>query len=83
MALLIFFTFPLLLHYSAYPSFVHMHTKVSEISKRSSQKWKLLSADERAIWDEKAEKDKERYNQEKERYTGPWQVPWKRAKKVS
>lgn len=54
---------------------------VSEISKRSSQKWKLLSAEERAIWDEKAEKDKERYNQEKERYTGPWQVPWKRAKK--
>lgn len=33
------------------------------------------------IWEEKARTDKERYNIEKEKYTGPWQVPFKRAKK--
>ncbi len=33
------------------------------------------------MWEEKARLDKERYNLEKERYTGPWQVPYKRAKK--
>jgi high mobility group protein B1 len=54
---------------------------VGEISKRSSEMWKSLSAEERAIWDAKAEEDKERYKLEKEKYTGPWQVPWKRAKK--
>lgn len=54
---------------------------VGEISKRSSEKWKTLPKDERAFWDKKAEEDKERYNQEKEKYTGPWQIPWKRVKK--
>ncbi len=58
-------------------------TQVGEISKRSSEKWKSLSQEERAVWDAKAEEDKERYNREKDKYTGPWQVPWKRAKKVS
>lgn len=57
--------------------------KVGAISKRSSEKWKSLPPEERAIWDAKAEADKKRYNLEKEKYTGPWQVPWKRAKKVS
>ena len=33
------------------------------------------------MWEEKAKADKERYNIEKEKYTGPWQVPFKRAKK--
>lgn len=54
---------------------------VGEISKRSSEKWKNLSPEDRAIWDAKAEADKERYNLEKEKYTGPWQVPWIRTKK--
>jgi len=54
---------------------------VGEISKKSSEKWRNLPKEERAIWDAKAEEDKERYNREKEKYTGPWQVPWKRAKK--
>lgn len=42
---------------------------------------KTLSTDERAHWDDVAAKDKERYMAEKQSYTGPWQVPWKRAKK--
>lgn len=54
---------------------------VGEISKKSSEKWKTLSAEERSVWDLKAEADKERFYLEKEQYTGPWQVPWKRAKK--
>jgi len=54
---------------------------VGDVSKESSDRWKKLSVDERAVWDQKAKADKERYNLEKASYTGPWQVPWKRAKK--
>lgn len=54
---------------------------VTEISKRSAEMWKGLSVEERAYWDDVAAKDKERYMIEKASYTGPWQVPWKRAKK--
>jgi len=57
------------------------NVSVGEISKRSSQLWKALSTEERAHWDEVAAKDKQRYMEEKATYTGPWQVPWKRAKK--
>jgi len=34
-----------------------------------------------SVWQEKAIADKERYNLEKEKYKGPWQVPYKRTKK--
>lgn len=54
---------------------------VGDVSKQSSDRWKKLSPEERAVWDQKAKEDKERYNLEKASYTGPWQVPWKRAKK--
>jgi hypothetical protein len=54
---------------------------VTEISKRSAELWRNLPADERAHWDDVAAKDKQRYMAEKASYTGPWQVPWKRAKK--
>ena len=54
---------------------------VSNISKRSAEMWKTLSAEERGHWDEVAARDKERYMMEKAMYTGPWQIPWKRAKK--
>jgi len=54
---------------------------VTEISKRSAQMWRNLPCDERAHWDDVAAKDKQRYMVEKASYTGPWQVPWKRAKK--
>ena len=56
---------------------------VTEVSKRSAEMWRGLPAEERAHWDEVAAKDKQRYMVEKASYTGPWQVPWKRAKKVS
>jgi high mobility group protein B1 len=54
---------------------------VGDVSKRSSERWKKLTKEEKMIWEEKARADKERYNIEKEKYTGPWQVPFKRAKK--
>jgi len=54
---------------------------VTEVSKRSAEMWRNLPADERAHWDDVAAKDKQRYMVEKATYTGPWQVPWKRAKK--
>lgn len=56
---------------------------VTEVSKRSAEMWRKLPTEERAHWDEVAAKDKQRYMVEKATYTGPWQVPWKRAKKVS
>jgi hypothetical protein len=54
---------------------------VTEISKRSAQMWKSLSQEDRAYWDDVAAKDKQRYMVEKASYTGPWQIPFKRAKK--
>jgi hypothetical protein len=42
---------------------------------------RTLPADQRVHWDEVAAKDKQRYLLEKATYTGPWQVPYKRAKK--
>lgn len=54
---------------------------VGQVSKKSSEKWRNLSREERAIWEVKAEEDKERFRREKAKYTGPWQIPWKRAKK--
>mmetsp|Transcript_1761 Transcript_1761/g.3083 ORF Transcript_1761/g.3083 Transcript_1761/m.3083 type:complete len:389 (-) Transcript_1761:267-1433(-) len=54
---------------------------VTEVSKRSAEMWRELPAEERAHWDDVAAKDKQRYMVEKASYTGPWQVPWKRAKK--
>lgn len=56
-------------------------SSVTEVSKKSAEMWRNLPADERAHWDDVAAKDKQRYMVEKATYTGPWQVPWKRAKK--
>lgn len=54
---------------------------VMDISKRSAQMWKELGPEERSLWEDVAAKDKERYMLEKSTYNGPWQVPYKRAKK--
>lgn len=56
-------------------------SSVTEVSKKSAEMWRNLPAEERAHWDDIAAKDKQRYMVEKSSYTGPWQVPWKRAKK--
>ena len=54
---------------------------VGAISKESAQMWKNLTPEEKSHWDDVAAKDKERYEAEKEAYTGPWQVSNKRQKK--
>lgn len=54
---------------------------VAKISKRSAYMWKMLSPEDRRFWDNVAAKDKQRYLAEKASYAGPWQVPYKRAKK--
>jgi hypothetical protein len=54
---------------------------VADVSRRSAAIWRNLPAKERAHWDEVAAQDKERYLAQKDAYTGPWQVPFKRTKK--
>jgi len=55
--------------------------KVTEVAEEIARQWRALVPDERAIWDEAADRDKERFAAEKSRYTGPWQVPLRRKKK--
>jgi len=57
------------------------HKSAPEVSKRASEMWKSISAEDRLHWDNEAAKEKQRYLAEKKVYTGPWQVPHKRAKK--
>jgi len=58
------------------------NVQVTSISRRIAQEWKTLSKEERQKWDEVALQDKMRYNAEKSLYTGPWQIPSKRSRKV-
>ena len=45
-----------------------------------SEAWKGLDPEERKVWDERAEKDKARYEAEKAQYKGPWKVPSSKRK---
>ena len=49
--------------------------KTPDVAKMVSEEWRNLSPEKRAIWDEKARLDKERYEVEKTMYTGPWKIP--------
>jgi len=53
---------------------------VGAVSKRISQVWHSLPPNERAHWDEEAEKDKKRYEAEKSVYKGPWKILAKPSK---
>ena len=57
-------------------------TQVTKISSHIAKEWKELSCAERRKWEHIAMQDKLRYNAEKSLYTGPWQVPSKRTRKV-
>lgn len=52
-----------------------------DISKRASNMWRFLSPEDRQYWNNQATKERIQYAAEKNAYTGPWQVPYKRAKK--
>jgi len=47
----------------------------TDVAKLVSEAWRKLSSEERAVWDEKAREDKERYEMERVVYAGPWKVP--------
>jgi high mobility group protein B1 len=49
-----------------------------DVAKLISSEWRNQSAKDRAVWDEKARLDKERYEVEKAMYTGPWKIPTKK-----
>ena len=59
-----------------------MKFKAPALSKRASELWRALSAEDRQHWDNEALKEKERYKIENALYNGPWLVPHKRSKKV-
>jgi hypothetical protein len=56
--------------------------KVTAISRLVADEWKSLDAEERKKWEQAAIQDKARFAAEKALYTGPWQVPSKRSRKV-
>jgi HMG (high mobility group) box len=39
-----------------------------------SHAWKSLSPEQRLVWEDMSNKDKERFEREKVTYTGPWKV---------
>lgn len=56
----------------------------SDVAKKASEMWKVVTPEERAHWEGEAKKDKERYTYEKANYHGPWHVvknPNRRTKK--
>jgi len=57
------------------------NSTLSAISKHTSLLWRKLSFEQRALWEDKSLKDKERFEAETSIYTGLWRVPNKRAKK--
>eukprot|EP00978_Attheya_sp_CCMP212_P034480 scaffold144614_cov53-Attheya_sp.AAC.2 len=52
--------------------------KTTAIAKLVSIEWEGLSQEERAIWGEKARRDKIRFEMEKNAYNGPWKVEIKK-----
>lgn len=59
-------------HYTLYPQ---KNIKTPDVAKMVSRSWNELSPEERAPWEEKARKDKARFELEKSMYSGPWKVP--------
>jgi len=55
--------------------------KTTNVAKMVSEAWKGLNKEERDVWEEKARRDRARYEVEVANYKGPWKVPAKRAKK--
>ena len=49
--------------------------RATDTSKLVSQAWKDLSEDDRKVWIEMGQKDRERFEREKSTYKGPWKIP--------
>ena len=54
--------------------------QTTEIAKMVSESWKGLTPEDRKDWDEAADQDKKRYEQEKSTYKGPWKIPTNKRK---
>lgn len=48
--------------------------KTTDIAKLVSEEWRNMPPEEKKVWEEKASKDKARYEMEKAMYRGPWKV---------
>lgn len=57
------------------------NVQTTNVAKMVSEAWKSLSAEDREYWDDRARRDKERYEVEKSLYDGPWKVPAQKASK--
>jgi len=57
--------------------------KITEVTKKASEEWKVLTADQKKEWDDKAKLDKARYDNQMKSYVPPNNVggPKKKAKK--
>lgn len=55
--------------------------QTTNVAKMVSEAWKGMGKEEREIWEDKARKDRARYEVEAASYNGPWKVIAKRAKK--
>ena len=63
-------------------AFVYLFLQqTTNVAKMVSEAWKGMYKEEREIWEEKARKDRARYEIEAASYRGPWKVIAKRAKK--
>lgn len=58
-----------------------LNVQTTNVAKMVSAYWKSMSAMEREVWEEKARKDRARYEAEVLTYKGPWKVLAKREKK--
>lgn len=54
---------------------MYAQLRSSDIAKMISRAWKELPDHERVTWQHKAKLDRERYEQEKAAYKGPWKIP--------
>ena len=55
--------------------------KVTDIMKKIAEEWRKLSEEEKQEWQDKARKDRERYDSEMSYYRGPLKVPKIRSRK--
>jgi HMG (high mobility group) box len=58
---------------------IHFHDsfypQTTDIAKLVSEAWREMGAEEKDSWEQKARKDKARYEVEKAMYKGPWKIP--------
>lgn len=59
----------------SWPFVFSLLDQTTEIAKLVSEAWRHMTAEDKEIWEERARKDKARYEVEKSMYKGPWKIP--------